>query len=130
MNSTALLSPVILVHAGAALAALVLGTFVFLRRKGTATHGWMGRTWAVLMLVTALSTIWITGGDHKYSWIHGLSAFVTLAVPYAVWLAIRGRISRHRRLMAGLFAGLVIAGGFTLMPDRLLGKALLAAFAL
>jgi uncharacterized protein (DUF2141 family)/uncharacterized membrane protein len=119
-------TPVVLIHVVAALVALALGAAVFLRRKGTTTHGWMGRTWAVLMLITAISTYWITGDDGKYSWIHGLSVFVTLAVPLAVFYAIRGNIARHRGLMTGLYIGaLIVAGGFSLSPDRLLGKTLL-----
>jgi uncharacterized protein (DUF2141 family)/uncharacterized membrane protein len=119
-------TPVVAVHVAAALLALALGALVFLRRKGTATHGWMGRAWAGLMLVTAISTFWITGDDGKYSWIHGLSVFVTLAIPLAVFYAIRGNIARHRGLMTGLYVGaLIVAGGFSLSPDRLLGKTLL-----
>jgi uncharacterized membrane protein len=124
-------TPVVLIHVAAALVALALGALVFLRRKGTVTHGWMGRSWAVLMLVVAVSSFWITGDDHKYSWIHGLSAFVTLAVPLAVYYAIRGNIARHRGLMTGLYIGaLIVAGGFSLSPNRLLGKTLLGALGL
>jgi uncharacterized membrane protein len=120
-------TPVVLIHVLAALVALVLGALVFLRRKGTVTHGWMGRTWAVLMLVVAISSYWITGDDQKYSWIHGLSVFVTLAVPLAVYYAMRGNIVRHRSLMTGLYIGaLIVAGGFSLSPDRLLGKLVFA----
>jgi len=118
-------SPVVLIHMWAAFAAIGIGALVFLRRKGTATHGWLGRGWALLMLVVAVSSFWITGKDGLYSWIHGLSVFVTLAIPYAVYLAIRGNISHHRRLMSGLYIGaLVVAGLFTLLPDRLLGAML------
>ena len=124
-------TPVVAVHVAAALLALGLGALVFLRRKGTATHGWMGRAWAGLMLVTAISTIWITGDDGKYSWIHGLSVFVALAVPLAVFYAMRGNIVRHRSLMTGLHIGaLVVAGGFSLSPGRLLGKTVWGALGL
>lgn len=124
-------TPVVLMHVAAAVLALTLGAFVFFRRKGTATHGWMGRAWAGLMLVTAVSSFWITGADGKYSWIHGLSVFVTLAVPLAVYYAIRGNIARHRGLMTGLYlGGLIVAGGFSLSPDRLLGKMLWGALGL
>ena len=125
MTSDFSFSPVILVHVVAAVIALGLGALVFLRRKGTATHGWMGRTWAVLMLVVAISSFWITGSDGLYSWIHGLSVFVTIAIPLAVYWAMRGNITRHRRLMTGLYVGaLIVAGGFSFTPDRLLGQRL------
>lgn len=125
MTSDFTFSPVILVHVIAALIALGLGALVLLRRKGTATHGWMGRVWAVLMLVVAISSFWITGRDGLYSWIHGLSVFVTVAIPLAVYWAVRGKIKRHRGLMTGLYIGaLIVAGGFSLTPDRLLGQML------
>ena len=122
---TQVFTPVILIHVAAAFVALGLGALLFLRRKGTATHGWMGRAWAVLMLAAAISSFWITGKDGQYSWIHGLSVFVTVAIPFAVYFAIRGNIQRHRSLMAGLYlGGLVIAGFFSFTPDRMLGQML------
>jgi len=121
-------TPVVLVHLIAALIALGVGGTVFLRRKGTVTHVWFGRIWAVLMMVVALSSFAITGADGKYSWIHGLSAYVTIAVPFAVYSAVRGRIAAHRRLMFGLYiGGLVVAGPFALHPGRLLGHAVRSA---
>src|ERR1051325_7880511 len=98
-------TPVVLVHVIAAVLALTIGAAVFLRRKGTETHVWFGRTWAILMLVVALSSFGITGKDGLYSWIHGLSAFVTVAVPFGVFLAMRGHVSAHRKLMSSLYTG-------------------------
>jgi uncharacterized membrane protein len=119
---------VILLHVVAAVLAIGVGAFVFLRRKGTQPHRWMGRVWALLMLVVAISTYWITGIDGKYSWIHGLSVFVTVAVPLGVYYAVTGRMQRHRQLMSGLYIGaLGIAGLFTLLPNRMLGKMLWGA---
>ena len=41
----------------------------------------------------------------------------------AVYYAIVGNIRRHQKLVTGLYAGgLVIAGLFTLLPQRLLGQ--------
>ncbi len=42
-------TPVILIHLGAAFAALVLGSAVFLRRKGTPVHRLLGRAWVGLI---------------------------------------------------------------------------------
>ncbi len=117
-------TPVILIHLGAALAALVLGTGVFLRRKGTFGHRMLGRTWVGLMLVTAISTYWIrsSGG---FSWIHGLSVIALVALAYAVHFAGVGNIRRHERIMKGVYFGaLIVAGAFALLPQRLLGHAL------
>jgi uncharacterized membrane protein len=117
-------TPVILIHLGAALAALGLGAAVFLGRKGTFGHRMLGRVWAGLMLVAAISTYWIrTGGG--FSWIHGLSIVTLIALAFAVHFAVVGNIRRHQRIMQGLFFGaLVVAGAFTLLPGRLIGHAL------
>lgn len=117
-------TPMILIHLGAALAALVLGIAVFLRRKGNFAHRVLGRAWVGLMLVTAISTYWIRGGG-TFSWIHGLSVISLVALSFAVYFAMTGNIQRHQRIMKGVFSGgLVVAGAFTLLPARLLGQAL------
>ena len=123
-------TPVILAHTFAAFAALGLGAFIFLRRKGDPAHRHSGRIWAGLMLATAFSSFWIRGnGD--FSWIHGLSVFTIGAVSLGIWLAIRGNVARHRQVMKNLYVGaLVITGLFTLMPQRLLGRALWGAMGL
>ncbi len=115
---------VILIHAAAALAALALGSLVFLRRKGTTCHRMLGRAWVALMLATAISSFWIQIHGH-FSWIHGLSLLIIFLLGCAVYFAINGNIARHQRIMKGLFAGaLVIARAFTLLPQRLLGRML------
>lgn len=117
-------TPMILIHLSAAFAALVLGSAVFLRRKGNSSHRVLGRAWVGLMLVTAVSTYWIRGGG-SFSWIHGLSVISLVALSFAVYFAMTGNIRRHQRIMKGVFSGgLVVAGGFTLLPERLLGQAL------
>lgn len=122
--------PVVLIHMVAAFAALGLGAAVFLRRKGTAAHAWMGRTWVLLMLVVTLSTYWIRG-EGRFSWIHILSVFVTLALGLGVYYAVTGRISAHRKIMSRTYVGgLIVAGGFTLLPHRVLGKLVWSALGL
>ena len=117
-------TPVILIHLGAALAALVLGIGVFLRRKGTVAHRMLGRAWVGLMLVTAISTYWIRSNG-SFSWIHGLSLIALVALANAVRFAVVGNIRRHERVMQGVYFGaLIVAGAFTLLPQRLLGHAL------
>ena len=120
-------TPVILIHTVAALAALALGALVFMRRKGTGSHRLLGRAWVALMLTTAISSFWIQSNG-QFSWIHGLSVLVIAGLGQAVTFAITGNIVRHQRIMKGLFAGgLVIAGAFTLLPHRLLGRMLWSA---
>jgi len=117
-------TPAIWIHLAAALAALVLGAAVFLARKGTFLHRMAGRTWAVLMLVTAGSTWWIRSSG-SFSWIHGLSVLTVAMLAVAVYFAVVGNIRGHRITVINLYAGaLVVAGLFTLLPQRLLGHAL------
>ena len=117
-------TPVIVVHAGAAAAALALGAAMLAARKGTLLHRFAGRGWVALMLVTALSSFWIRSSG-SFSWIHILSVAVPLLLAIGVWYAITGRIAGHRRMMSGVYAGgLLIAGAFTLRPSRLLGQML------
>jgi uncharacterized membrane protein len=119
---TASFTPAIWVHVFAAVAALVLGATIFLARKGTLLHKLSGRVWAGLMLVTAVSTIWIKGNG-SYSWIHVLSVATVLILAGVVYAAMNGRIQRHRQGVIGLYAGsLIVAGLFALMPERLLGR--------
>ena len=121
---TASFTPAIWIHLSAAVAALVLGATIFLARKGTLLHKVSGRIWAGLMLVTAVSTVWIKG-DGSYSWIHLLSIATVLILAGVVYAAIAGRVQRHRQGVIGLYAGsLIVAGLFALMPQRLLGKML------
>jgi uncharacterized membrane protein len=123
-------TPVILIHVGAALAALVLGIAVFLRRKGTFAHRMLGRAWVGLMLLTAISTYWIRSSG-SFSWIHGLSMITLIALAFAVHFAVAGNIRRHQGIMQGVFfGGLIIAGAFALLPQRLLGHALWSSFGL
>lgn len=115
-------TPVILIHTSAALAALVLGFAVFLRRKGTSGHRRLGRAWALLMLVVIVSSFAIRGSG-SFSWLHGLSVGSLIVLVMAIYHARRGNWRAHRGSMTGLFVGgLIIAGLFTLLPSRLLGE--------
>jgi uncharacterized membrane protein len=53
--------------------------------------------------------------------IHVLSVAVLVLAPLAVLAARRHNVARHRMAMIALFAGaLLIAGGFTLLPGRVM----------
>ena len=121
---TASFTPAIWIHVFAAVSALVLGATIFLARKGTFVHRISGRVWAGLMLVTAVSTVWIKANG-SYSWIHLLSIATLAILAAVVYAAMSGHIRRHRMGVIGLYSGsLVVAGLFALMPHRLLGKML------
>jgi uncharacterized membrane protein len=121
-----LLTPAVLVHTLAAASALLVGTLVLLGGKGGARHRSLGRSWMILMLVVALSSFAIRTHGH-FSWLHLLSLVTLAGVARAVWAARARRIATHRATVVSLYSGgLVIAGIFTLLPQRLLGHALWA----
>jgi uncharacterized membrane protein len=109
------------VHLGAALLALLIGTLIFLRRKGTPSHRALGWSWVLLMLTVSLTSFFIQARG-RFSLIHVLSVVVLVAVPVAVIAARRGNVRLHKICMISTFTGLVIAGSFTLLPYRMLGQ--------
>ncbi|MBU8542992.1 MULTISPECIES: DUF2306 domain-containing protein [Roseomonadaceae] len=114
-------SATIQLHAFAALAALLLGVVQLLAPKGTMPHRTLGWAWVVLLAVVAVSSFWITSRGHL-SWIHLISGWTLVVLPFAVLAARRGRIRSHRSAMISLFFGaLIVAGAFTLLPGRIMG---------
>lgn len=110
-------------HAFAAMAAFALGIVLFAGPKGTLPHRTLGFFWVALMVLVAASSFRIHGIRLWGPWspIHLLSIFVLLMVPLAVWHAHRHNVRRHALTMIGVFiGGLVIAGGFTFVPGRLM----------
>lgn len=121
--------PLIFFHLATAVAALLLGLVLLLRRKGTLDHRLLGWTWVGLMGSTALSTLFIR--DFRapnlfgYTPIHLFTLTVALMLPLSIRYAQRGRVAAHRKTMHGLYIGAcVIAGLFTLLPGRFLGNLL------
>jgi len=116
------MSPLIAFHAGLAAAALLVGASVLLRRKGTASHKALGRTWVALMAAVALSSFWILEIRHGAgpSLIHLLSAWTLVSLALAIWFIRRGNVRAHRGFMIGAFIGLVAAGLGALAPGRAL----------
>lgn len=111
----------LILHLGTVIPAVPLGAYVLLRPKGDARHKRLGRIWAGLMLATALSSFGLTGLTGSYSPIHLLSILVLVTLPRAIWDVRRGRLAGHRRTMSILYASLLVAGFFTLLPGRLFG---------
>ena len=116
-------SPVIQVHAMAALAAFALGAVQLAAPKGTLPHRLVGWLWALLLLTVIISSFFI----HTIRWwgpfspIHLLSLFTLVMLPLAVLHARRHDVRRHGRAMISLFAGaLLIAGVFTFLPGRIM----------
>jgi uncharacterized membrane protein len=132
------LNPVITLHLSAALGALATGPVALWARLGARQrprlHRAFGRIWVALMLVTAVSAIFIR--DRQLPNIDGFTAIhllvpVTLgALVVAFWHLARRNTAAHARTMRVLYlSACVVAGAFTLLPQRLLGRLLWARLA-
>ncbi len=115
--------PIIAFHTVVALTALGLGIFILLRPKGTAAHKLTGRIWVAAMAITAVTSFWIQELRHGagFSWIHILSIVTLIGLARAIYAIRHGNVKSHQRVMISVFAGVMIAGAFTLLPNRILG---------
>jgi uncharacterized membrane protein len=125
------ITPLIAVHASAALAAVVLGPFaIWARLVGTARpklHRAFGYAWVTMMVVTATTAIWIRGVSttvprwNGYSPIHLLIFVVFISLFGAFWFLARGNILAHKITMTTLYvSACIVRGLFTLSPGRLM----------
>ena len=125
------LSPLIAVHATAAILAIATGPVALWARKGRLQrpklHRAFGYAWVTLMLITAISAIFIKAGAGP-SWngfgiIHLLIPAVLFALFGAFRFLFKGNINGHRKSMQNLYIGAcLVAGAFTLLPGRTLGN--------
>lgn len=115
-------SPVIQVHAIAAITAFALAAAQLLGPKGARLHRTLGWTFVAVMGVVVTTAFFIRSGeDGGFSVIHILIPVTVAGTISGVAHARRGNVRRHRNAMLMLFFGaLVIAGGFTLSPGRLM----------
>lgn len=117
----------LIIHVGTVVPALILGVPVLLMKKGTALHKRLGRIWATLMMVTAVSSFWLQGLIGTVGPIHIFSVITLISIPRAILAIRRGDVITHQRAMIGPYIGMFIAGFFSFMPGRLLGDLLIAA---
>lgn len=117
-------------HAFAALGAFGLGVVQLAAPKGTLPHRTVGYVWVGLMLVVAISSFWIHDIRLWGPWspIHLLSIYALAMLPLGIYYARTHKVSGHKKTMLGLFLGaLIIAGGFTLFPGRIMYKVVFGA---
>jgi uncharacterized membrane protein len=110
---------VIQAHTVAAIVAALLLVPIALSAKGTARHLQLGRVWVGLMIVTAVTSFWIVRPS-GYSAIHVLSVITLISLAGGIAFRRLGRIKGHLAFMIGAASGLLIAGGFTLWPGRIM----------
>lgn len=127
------LTPLIAIHMTAALGAVATGPVALWARKGREQrprlHRAFGYAWTTLMFATAVSALFIRDFSLPnlagYTPIH-LLVPVTLASLFgAFWFLARGNVAGHRKTMQRLYiGGCLVAGVFTLLPGRFLGRLL------
>jgi uncharacterized membrane protein len=127
--------PLVFFHLVTAVGALLIGSLVMLRRKGTGSHRAWGWAWVLLMGGTAVASAFIR--DYRLpniagiTPIHAFTAMVAVNLPRGIWFIRQGNVAAHRKTMRSLYiGGCMVAGLFTLLPGRFLGRLLWPALGL
>ncbi len=104
--------PLGLAHLITALLAVLIGTFVILKKKGTRIHTWIGRSYVGMILAVNLTAFLIYeqfGGFGLFHWM----ALFSLSSVLVGYLASRKRSPGwkvwHAYFMSGSYVGLVAA---------------------
>ncbi len=127
------LTPLIAIHMPAALLAVATGPVALWARKGREQrprlHRAFGYAWVTLMVITAVSAIFIRDFSLPnlagYTPIHLLIPVTLAGLFGAFWFLAHGNIAGHRKTMQNLYIGAcLVAGIFTLLPGRYLGRLL------
>ncbi len=109
------------IHVATVIPALFLGGFVLWSRKGTVLHKILGRIWAMLMMITAISSFWLHDLFGAIGPIHIFSVLTIISIPRAIWAIRKGNVRVHQRAMVSPYVGLIVAGLFSFLPGRLMG---------
>ena len=116
--------PAIKIHLATVLTAVLLATIQMVGPKGTTYHRVMGWTLAVLLVVTAIASLFIRNPDG--GWLNPFQIFsvwTLIAVPWGIMHARRHNVRRHAGMMSGLYIGaMIIAGLLTFLPGRLMWR--------
>lgn len=113
-------------HLATIIPCVFLGANLIIFRKGTPIHRRLGMTYMGLIFFSSFVSLFMEArvGPQflgHFGWIHSLSFITMVTVPISIRAVQKGNIKRHQRTMLILyFSGLLIAGGFTLVPGRFL----------
>ena len=122
---------IVYIHLGAVIPACMIGTYLLLTRKGSPKHKALGKIYMLLMLLTAISSLFLPAHVgpvflNHFGFIHLLSIVTIYTVPMAYKAAKSGNIKRHKNAMISLYlGGILLAGGISFMPGKLLNRWLL-----
>ncbi len=116
---------VIAFHVATVIPCVPLGLYLLVAPKGTPMHKQLGKLWVSLMVVTALSTLFIHDGM-RLSWIHIFVPITLRAAYLIVAKARKGDIKGHRNEIVSLYLGaLMIPGIFAFVLDNRLMNVML-----
>ena len=113
-------------HLATVVPCIILGAALIFMAKGTSWQYRLGRWYMILMLVTAVITLFMPADVgpqlfNHFGWIHLFSFLTIYTVPTAYSAIKKGKVKVHQRKMILLYFGaIIIAGGFTLTPGRYL----------
>jgi uncharacterized membrane protein len=113
-------------HLAAIGAATVVGVVLVSGVKGTRLHRVLGWSWASFIVFAAVSALFIQAPTGLPSLggiglLHVFSGVAIVTAPLGVLAARRHDVTRHARIMTGLFVGgLGVAGLFAFLPGRLM----------
>jgi uncharacterized membrane protein len=129
VTTLAALPVAIQIHIATASLGVLLGPVALTARKGSLVHRSVGYTWLLSMVLAAVTAMFIRDYNLPniagYTPIHLLVPFTAYWVVRGLWAAINHRVVEHRRAMKSLYiSACVVAGLFTLLPQRTLGKLL------
>ena len=130
MNLDPLYNIFSLVHLSTIGPAFLIATYMMLTKKGSGQHRFLGSIYMVLMLFTASVTLFMSAQVgptlfNHFGFIHLLSVLVLYSVPSAYFAIKAGDVKKHKFRMIALYVGgMLVAGGFTLVPGRFLGDLL------
>ncbi|WP_166963715.1 DUF2306 domain-containing protein [Yeosuana marina] len=113
-------------HLATVLPCFIIGTVLLVIKKGTTIHVNFGRVYMILMLFTAMVTLFMPAHVgpkifNHFGWIHSFSFLTIYTIPTAYWAIKKGNVKAHKRKMILLYFGaIIIAGAFTFSPGRYL----------
>jgi uncharacterized membrane protein len=120
------------VHLATVLPAIALGTWMmFVSRKSSSSHRVVGKTYLLLLSITATAGLFIRAPEDLAVEIGPLRlGFIHLFIPLTAWGVYsafasvrRGDIVRHQNAMRGLYyGGMIVAGLLAFVPPRLLWR--------
>jgi len=118
--------PLMYFHLVTVVPCIFLGAYLLLDKKGGVTHRTLGKIYMVLMVITAIISLFMEARVgptflNHFGYIHLFCFLVLWTVPTALLAIKKGNIKSHQRKMVLLYLGaILIAGSFTFAPGRYL----------